>query len=108
MTTNFMAMQVAGVLDLAGANTLIADETTPVKAIWNEADIGRIGKFLSDEELGRPAYNVIFSPSVLAAPYSLRVGMRVINSQLGYTGVVRDVAAPNSAHVRTIVVCVPE
>jgi hypothetical protein len=90
-----------------GSDTIINGYT--VQGTWCDADLSRVSRFIDDNDLGSPVYEVVLEPFVLDAPYNIRAAKEIIDARRNYKAVIRKVITPadqGSADAFVHVVCV--
>lgn len=71
----------------------------PIKAMWQNAGIIAIQRFLADTEWAKSAYEVRLPAYALASPHSLKNGNELVNDLTGWDTVVRNVTIEQNDNV---------
>lgn len=84
-------------IEAYGDTFIIGVTPRSLKGMWNEAEIGRVQQYFSDDELKLPIYEISFPSNALGAPWYIRNGVEVKHALLRWKLVLRKVSAPGEA-----------
>lgn len=87
---SWQAMLGERLINETGAEILIGSDTTPIHAVWNNAEPGRARLFLTPEMYDQPSYFAMVPASVRDNP-KMKNGAEVYNIRTGFRGVIRHI-----------------
>jgi hypothetical protein len=94
---------IVGNLQVAHGDTTLVNGIAVSGAMWAEAQAGRVQMFLSEDLVGKPAYDVTFPASVTGAPWNLKGGSSVVRSAYGWRGSVQMIEENGVSDVGAVV-----